>query len=107
MADVTPKTVRHRSLRGITPFLAAGHGVGDFDVLGTGASATMTIADAEITPAMIGFAQIQISADDDMYISSVKCGNKVIVITVRNRSGGNLTAGNTTIAYFCVPSEKD
>lgn len=107
MADVTPKTVRTRGLRGITPFLAAGYGVGDFDAVTTGNSATMTIADSEITPNMIGFAQIQVSADDDIYISSVKCGSKVIVITVRNRSGANLSTGATTIAYFCLPSEKD
>jgi hypothetical protein len=107
MADVTPNTVRARGLRGITPFLAAGSGVGDFSTLGTGASATMTIADAEITPNMHAFAQIQISADDDMYISSAKCGNKQLVITVRNRSGANLSAGDTTIAYFCIPNEKD
>jgi len=107
MADATKNTVRHRSLRGITPFLAAGHAVVDAGALATATSYVLDITDSEITPDMVGFAQIQVSADDDMYISSVLCGVKKITVTLRNRSGGNLTAGNTTIAYFAVPSEKD
>jgi len=107
MANPAVNTTKLRSLRGLTPFLAAGKGTGDFGAVATANSATMTISDGAITPNMVGFATIIVSADDDIVISKVVCGSKQIVITVRNMSGGNLTAGNTTIAYFCIASEND
>lgn len=102
MANPSVKKIqRDLDFRGLQPALAAGHGIGDFSTIAALATATMTIADAEVRVGMQVFAQIESSPDNDLSICKAIAQNGSVLITVANRDAVNAaTAGNTKIVYF-------
>lgn len=101
MANPSVKKTPKDSLRGLSPALAEGSGVGDFGVVGANSAASMTISDPDIRAGMIIYAAIQQSPDNNWVIAKAVAGNGSVVITVINTDNTNATTGgNTTIAYF-------